>query len=125
MVLFQFCGRKEGYLAEIVSKIQHTNLNAILDVNSCYWIGLSDIVAENEFVWQHSYSPMGANFTNWVPGEPDNAMHEACVDEDCVQMDEDCVHLWHVGGHWGWNDVVCETSKVGARAPLCHALCQS
>ena len=114
MVLFQFCGKKGGYLAEIVSKIQHTNLNALLDAKSCYWIGLSDIAAENEFVWQHSYSPLGAKFTNWVPGEPNNAG---------LRTDEDCVHLWHGGGHWGWNDMDCKTTHTEACSM--YALCQS
>ena len=106
MVLFQFCAQQGGYLAEIVSKNEQTNLNTILRDDSQYWIGLSDLATEGKFVWQHSFSPL-REYTNWFPGEPNNINNE------------DCVSLWphRPQGGWGWNDERCYTYR--------HALCKS
>ena len=103
-MLFQFCAQKGGYLAEIVSKIEQTNLNTILREDSQYWIGLTDLVTEGKFVWQHAYTDA---YTNWTPGEPNN------------KENEDCVMIWHHPhkGGWGWNDGSCYTNL--------HALCKS
>ena len=106
MVLFQFCAQKGGYLAEIVSKIEQTNLNTILRDDSRYWIGMTDLATHGTFVWQHSFSPLG-EYTNWLPGEPRN------------RQNEDCVFLWprRPQGGWGWDDGNCYTNF--------RALCKS
>ena len=110
MVFFQFCA-KQGYnrltyLAEIMSKIEQTNLNTILRDDSRYWIGLSDLATEGKFVWQHSFSPLKEHTNwNWLPGEPNDSGNEDCV----------CVHQRK--GSWGWNDVRCYIDA--------HALCKS
>ena len=104
MVLFQFCAQKGGYLAEIVSKIEQTNLNTILREDYRYWIGLTDLATEGKFVWQHAFSPL-REYTNWIPGEPNN------------MGNEDCVMIWPHKGGWGWNDGPCYTNL--------HALCKS
>ena len=111
MVFFQFCAEKEGYLAEIVTKVEQTNMNAILDTDSCYWMGLTDLAAEGKFVWQHSFSPLG-EYTNWFPGQPDN-----------FNGDEDCVYQKYID-NWGWNDAICE-SNANYECVSIHALCQS
>ena len=38
------------------------------------WIGLNDQVKEGKFVW------VGPMYTNWGPGEPNNAGNEDCVE---------------------------------------------
>ena len=109
-MLFQFCAQKGGYLAEIVSKIEQTNLNTILREDFRYWIGLTDLATEGKFVWQHAFSPLRECYTNWIPGEPNN------------KENEDCVMIWHNHPHkggWGWNDGSCY------RGWDIHALCKS
>merc|ERR1739836_52739 len=101
----QFCEEKGGYLAEIVTEIEQTNLNAILDTDSCYWIGLSDLAAEGEFVWQHSYSPVGG-YTNWLPRQPDNG--NGNLEQDCVNLWQ---HNWFNFDQWGWDDENCEATN--------------
>lgn len=53
------------------------------------WIGFSDEVTEGNFTW---YDGSPIVYTNWAPGEPNNA-----GDEDCVQIYAD----------GGWNDLSC------------------
>ncbi|XP_034263322.1 low affinity immunoglobulin epsilon Fc receptor-like [Pantherophis guttatus] len=47
-----------------------------------FWIGLSDINNENNFVWVDNNSP---SFTRWRTGEPNNSGHG----QDCVVMNSD------------------------------------
>ena len=81
-------------MAEIVSKIEQTNWDTILRDDSWYWIGLSDLATEGKFVWQHSSSPL-KEYTNWIPGEPNNVGNE-----DCVLLRQ----------RRGWNDGRCNTN---------------
>ena len=109
LLLLQFCVEAGGFLAEIKSEKDQNEINATLSSNDStlsYWIGLSDLAVEGQWVWQHSYSPLG-NYTNWISGEPNGAEKEDCV----LQLND--------GGAWGWHDVTCEAyEKV-------HALCQN
>ncbi|NUN14146.1 MAG: CotH kinase family protein [Myxococcales bacterium] len=59
-----------------------------------YWIGLTDIAVEGKFVWNNG-APV--TYTNWAPGEPNNANNE-----DCVQT----------VGNYQWNDIGCTVSLV-------------
>ena len=43
---FQFCWQNGGYLAEITSETQDYESDVALDMDSCYWIGLTDIRRE-------------------------------------------------------------------------------
>merc|ERR1711973_707110 len=65
----QFCWEKGGYLAEILSQSEQTNVAALLNTGKFkfYWIGLNDMAFEGKFEWQHSFTPLG-NYTNWIPG---------------------------------------------------------
>ena len=105
MVLFQYCATRGGYLADIVSRIEQTYLNAILRRDYMYWIGLTDLTIEGRFVWQHSLSPL-RGYTNWGPGEPNNLNNEDCV----------LLRPRRQGG-WKWNDSLCHTNR--------YALCKS
>ena len=98
-------------MAEIESSNHQTKLNAILHADSCYWIGLSDLVSKGNFAWHHSNTPLG-DYTNWAPEQPDNTKNT-----------EDCVHLLH-DNDWKWNDVNCDAPKTG-QCQTIHAFCQS
>ena len=60
---------------------------------------------EGQFVWTSSQTAM--NYTNWTPGEPDDAGNE------------DCVHMWLDVGQW--NDVNCDHRDV-PQATMCEVL---
>ena len=97
MLMLQFCEEKGGYLAEILSQSEQTNLEALLNFGQYknYWIGLSDLAYEGKFEWQYSLTPLG-EYTNWSSTQPDNA-----------QGGEDCVMLWRKD-NWSWNDLNCD-----------------
>merc|ERR1711973_631574 len=108
----QFCEEKGGYLAEILSESEQTNLKALLNIrqDQNYWIGLSDVASEGNFVWQHSFTPLG-EYTHWQAGQPDNWDGH----EDCIIMMK--------GSEWGWNDEDCDNIMRKSYSGN-HALCQ-
>merc|ERR1711973_714537 len=106
----QFCAENGGYLAEILSQSEQSNLEALLKIGQYknYWIGLSDLAYEGKYEWQHSFTPLG-EYNNWAPTQPDG------------QGNEDCVRLCH-GWDWGWADWICDYNLHGSDE--IHALCQ-
>ena len=81
LTLLQFCADKGGWLAEIFTSEEQVSMNQLLpigDNSHAYWIGLTDSAVEGHFVWQHSSKPL--IWSNWYPGEPNNAWGI----EDCV-----------------------------------------
>lgn len=65
-------------------------------VSGNFWIGLSDILVDGEWLWMSTQTI--ATYTNWVPGEPNNYQSIA---EDCAAMRTS--HRFH------WNDFPCST----------------
>ena len=53
--MFQFCGVKGGYLAEIQSEQESRLVASILHQDEAYWIGLTDLAHSGHYVWQHSF----------------------------------------------------------------------
>ena len=101
--MLQFCRDKGAWLAEILSPEENYSLWQQFKKNdSCYWIGLTDLAMEGQFVWQHSFKPLV--WSNWQPGQPDNAYDADCVcagwgDPDEFQWDDEpCT----VGSAWQW-----------------------
>merc|ERR1719495_482024 len=66
----KFCDGKGGYLAEIQSSEEQTNVEHMLDPRNMYWIGLTrpDDSYRSVFEWQHSKTPLA--WSNWLPGHP-------------------------------------------------------
>ena len=58
-----------------------------------YWIGLSDIVYEGDWVWTSSQS--SAIYSDWSPNQPDN-----------YQAHQDCAMFFAPDG-FHWNDHYC------------------
>lgn len=58
--------------------------------NDMFYVGISDMLAENDWVLASSITPV--NFTDWNPGEPDESQHN--YSQDCVAI------LASNGGHW-------------------------
>jgi len=100
----QFCADNGGWLAEIISPEEQTDVNTLLIPGGVYWIGLTDLAYEGRFIWQHSYKPLSGGWANWYPNEPNDA------------GSEDCVLMFNNGTTWAWNDSACSGSR--------HALCQ-
>ncbi|XP_062568464.1 perlucin-like isoform X2 [Saccostrea cucullata] len=100
MVAMSFCNTLQAKLVEIESVAEDEFIRMHLIDNKLtgsYWIGLSDIQAEGEWVWTTSQKT--PTYSNWYPGQPDNAVHR-----------EDCANIYaHFGLHW--NDSVCNSPQ--------------
>ena len=59
------------------------------------WIGANDIHTDGTMVWVSDKSYVSRGFTNWYPGEPNNARRL-----------EHYVHSWSAHGS-KWNDAEC------------------
>ncbi len=62
------------------------NLGSFLHPMLDYWIGLTDVEEEGEFLWQHSN--LTPKYLNWhvQDGQPDDYDHGGHGGEDCVQL---------------------------------------
>uniref|UniRef100_A0A8C5G772 C-type lectin domain-containing protein n=1 Tax=Gouania willdenowi TaxID=441366 RepID=A0A8C5G772_GOUWI len=83
-----WCKEQGGTLAIIDN--QHENSELILLPVLPTWIGLSDLLVENQYAWSDGVSPV--LFTNWNDKEPNNAGGS-----------ENCVEMYH-DGHWNDNN---------------------
>ena len=72
--------------------------------NATFWIGLTDLFEEGNFVWSNGDK---STYRNWYPGEPNNGyMHN-----------EHFGHIWTKAKHHRqWNDLINDDSMM--------ALCQ-
>ncbi|MBX7105225.1 MAG: beta-propeller fold lactonase family protein [Gemmataceae bacterium] len=82
------------------------NLAFLNEAMTQYWVGLSDEITEGKFVWD---SGEAVTYTNWAPGEPNNAGNQ------------DYVYVYGAGGFTSagvpvtlWDDVSnAQTSRFG------------
>lgn len=96
-----------GYLASVTSAAEQMFLQGAFfcgsDERVPYWIGLTDVSQEGIFAWS---SGEALGFTNWAPGEPNDAMGpvSAGVGEDFAAINWGFANF--VGGHaqGAWND---------------------
>ena len=77
-------------------------------VDRSLWIGLNDAASEGNFVWVGGEV---VTYTNWLPGQPDNA------------PGEDYVHILRTGNGFGvapgfWNDLASPGSVFGQFDPI-------
>ena len=81
-------------------------LDSVLNIDSSFWIGLSDFAKEGTWEWQESHKE--TSYTNWMSGEPNNVgANENCACKRC-NIDPNCK----------WNDVNCNVNDYA------HALCK-
>ncbi|XP_063588920.1 macrophage mannose receptor 1-like [Penaeus indicus] len=90
-----------GVLASINSEDEQTFVSGLLTRSA--WIGLSDHVTEEEYVWVDG-SPF--NYSSWQDGEPSNSYLYLTLGlgEGCVEMKQEYAYRW--------SDEVCFTSKA-------------
>ncbi|XP_062600361.1 perlucin-like protein [Saccostrea cucullata] len=96
-----FCERRGSKLVEIETVDENNFLRShIVGTNpqEGYWIGLSDIVFEGEWVWTSTQNT--ASFKDWSPNQPDN-----------YQSHQDCA-MFFTPDNFHWNDHFC-TVKAG------------
>ena len=75
-------------ITSLIEKIYYVFRNLKL-----VFIGLNSLRDPNKYV---NVDGTPANFTNWVPGEPNSVA-------------ERCVHFWNIPIYKGWNDIQCST----------------
>ena len=63
---------------------------AYVDINTNYWVGLSDRYSEGQFVYETSGEVFSDGFNPWSTGEPKNFNGK----EDCVGATTDNLHFW-------------------------------
>lgn len=71
-------------------------ISLALDTQKDYWIGLSDLEYEGNFLWERSRDTI-ENFHAWGTDEPNGAYAENCVsitnEHTYFWTDEDCITL--------------------------------
>uniref|UniRef100_A0A3Q0SUI2 C-type lectin domain-containing protein n=1 Tax=Amphilophus citrinellus TaxID=61819 RepID=A0A3Q0SUI2_AMPCI len=101
-----WCRDQGGDLAVIDNQYENGKLNFVAsylrDLELPTWIGLSDLLLENQYAWSDGASPV--LYTNWNDKEPNNANG----DEGCVSMHASRIF------HGTWNDTKCCHSCVAA-----------
>jgi len=100
----KFCKQIGGHLAEPRTQEETQYLETILSEGRNYWIGLTDLANEGEFLWWSDYSI--PNYTNWDQSEPNNYDgNEDCTESSGYRLPS-----------FRWNDVSCMLNK--------YAICQ-
>ncbi|KAM4634074.1 macrophage mannose receptor 1 [Polymixia lowei] len=95
-----WCRGQGGELAVIDNQYENDFVSSYLrDLVLPAWIGLSDLLVENQYTWSDGDSPV--LYTNWNNKEPNNAGGS----EDCVAM----THNYLVSGKW--NDDSCHEER--------------
>ena len=112
--ILQFCIGKGGILVELHNADESDDFNSFLtntEANNSidnskrsYWIGLSDIKARDNFVWNSSLETV-TSFTNWNSYQPDKS-------QDCVYTMTDSTRSWVVGDCNQNFFGVCQIGKI-------------
>ena len=125
-LLLKHCWEFGGYLAEIKDKEQENQIDAFINHDLHYWIGLNDLSTEGNnyqirflifakysghFKWAETHQE--ADYTNWIEGEPDN-MNGG---QDCVKKS-----LIHYNHYPGWDDFECDRDSYSDCSGV-YALC--
>uniref|UniRef100_A0A3B4V1G5 C-type lectin domain-containing protein n=1 Tax=Seriola dumerili TaxID=41447 RepID=A0A3B4V1G5_SERDU len=93
-----WCKEQGGELAVIDDQYENDFVSSYLrDLELPTWIGLSDLLVENQYAWSDGVSPV--LYTNWNDKEPNNA------GGGCVSMHASRVF------HGTWNDTKCDQAK--------------
>lgn len=92
------CQDRGGDLLVLASESEETQLSGYTEGNPAgWWIGLSDLALEGEFVWVDGNPP---GHTRWALAEPTATESENCVD------------LINGGIVDGWSDRSCELERA-------------
>uniref|UniRef100_A0A7N5P5C6 C-type lectin domain family 4 member A n=1 Tax=Ailuropoda melanoleuca TaxID=9646 RepID=A0A7N5P5C6_AILME len=100
------CLEMKAHLLVIHTKDEQDFIFQNLDINSAYYIGLSDPKGKRDWQWVDQ-TPYNESVTFWHSGEPNNP------DEGCVML-----NFRYISRKWGWNDVPCN----GHHKSLCKMM---
>uniref|UniRef100_A0A452SAM2 C-type lectin domain family 4 member A n=1 Tax=Ursus americanus TaxID=9643 RepID=A0A452SAM2_URSAM len=100
------CLEMKAHLLVIHTKDEQDFIFQNLDINSAYYIGLSDPKGTRDWQWVDQ-TPYSESVTFWHSGEPNNP------DEGCVML-----NFRYISRKWGWNDVACN----GRHKSLCKMM---
>ncbi|KAK3105633.1 hypothetical protein FSP39_002335 [Pinctada imbricata] len=65
------------------------------------WVGGTDFETEGDWMWFPARSPL--TYTHWLPGEPNNQVHEGFDREHCMSLFPNQAD----DGKYMWNDEIC------------------
>merc|ERR1711971_1156714 len=108
----ELCWSLGGALAEFKDKAEESHVSSFLDIDRHFWIGLDDLAHEGVFKWAETHQE--TEYTNWLPGQPDDLRNEDCV----------CTFSSDVHHYFAWNDAPCDTT-VGGSGHGYFALCKT
>ncbi|XP_062568459.1 perlucin-like protein [Saccostrea cucullata] len=100
MTAMSYCNALHATLVEIETVAEDEFLRMhLLDSKATggYWIGLSDILVEGDWVWTSTQT--NPTYSNWNPGQPDNVHHH----QDCGQL--------YGPYRFHWDDGLCNTAN--------------
>lgn len=100
-----YCTNKGGYLVRLETRGENEFLKDLLGKTkaSNTWTSLNDRMQEG--IWRWAGNNKVATFSDWAPGEPNNA-----------GGNENCVHFGY-GTGYRWNDLICSYKMQ----PLCES----
>ena len=112
-----------GYLTTVNTKAENTFLTTTFfdTLNAVIWIGATDQVTENTWLWDNGTTSGDDNLTDNLCGTSTNCRNSNATWADVTEKwygsepnqsgDEDCATIWKTEGTW--NDLSCGASKYG------------
>ena len=112
-----------GYLTTINTKAENTFLTTTFfdTLNAVIWIGATDQVTENTWLWDNGTTSGDDNLTDNLCGTSTNCRNSNATWADGTEKwygsepnqsgQEDCATIWKTEGTW--NDLSCAASKYG------------
>ena len=112
-----------GYLTTINTKAENTFLTTTFfdTLNAVIWIGATDQVTENTWLWDNGTTSGDDNLTDNLCGTSTNCRDSNATWADGTEKwygsepnqsgEEDCATIWKTEGTW--NDLSCAASKYG------------
>ena len=88
-----YCESRNSSLPVVENDIEYYFLKK--ETNQKAWIGLTDEIKENDWVWIRS---VNSPFTKWLPGKPDG------------KIEENCAVLEKQKNETGYNDMNCKAT---------------
>lgn len=85
-----FCNAFKGHLAEINDYYENRFIKG--KINDYSWIGATDLIKENHWIWVASQTRMTTSlFSDWSSGEPNNRKSA----EHCLMAKHDIPDIWN------------------------------
>ena len=97
------CAAIGAHVATVTSATTNTLVTQLAQAADSVFLGATDVVTENAFVWQDGSA---VTYTNWRTGEPNNGA--GTYEEDCVVLQPMLAGVW--------DDRPCAPPPTGAGA---------